>query len=106
MPIQRRVLWGSANPLSDPRLARLADILKALRTNSTLPEGVTCGGEFKDVEHQLPPRPPRHWKEYYVTPKVAGVARDKLRLVIGTGGEVFLTGDHYDDFRQILHIPG
>ncbi len=104
MPIRDRIIWGPINPLSDPRLAGLDHYVKSIRQGH-LPANVTGGRLFRNTLLDLPAKPHDHYREYDVETSVKGVDRGKLRLVLGNGGEVYITGNHYRDFRQIINMP-
>ena len=100
MPIRDRVLWGGKNPFSDARLQDLPSLIR----------GFKCGDYrgwhtevFQNREGNLPSKPEGYYREYYAGPRhVTG----SLRIVLGKGGEVFVSGNHYDDFRQVFGVPG
>lgn len=98
MPLRDRITWGAGNPLRDPRLANLPALVRDFKKGkSAWPIKV-----FKNRWVDLPFKPPGYYQEYYLGPKeVAGL----LRIVLGKGGEVYITGDHYHDFRQIVGMP-
>jgi guanyl-specific ribonuclease Sa len=104
MPIRDRIIWGVSNPFSDPRLVGLDQYIKGLR-KGLLPPNVTGGGIFANAFLDLPVKPHGYYREYDVEPTVKGKDRGKLRLVLGSGGEVYITGNHYRDFRQIINMP-
>lgn len=104
MPLRDRVIWGPRNPFSDPRLARLDEFVREIRRFRRLPPGVKGGQVFLNLAGDLPPKPPTYYREYDVTTAGTG-GRGKLRLVLGDGGEVYITGNHYDDFRQVINMP-
>jgi guanyl-specific ribonuclease Sa len=104
MPIRDRILWGRANPMSDPRLAGLDQFVRDAR-RGRLPRSVPGGRVFANIAGDLPARPLGYYTEYDVEPNAPGRDRGKLRVVLGRGGEVFVTGNHYRDFRQILNLP-
>ena len=56
---------------------------------------------FSNTERVLPLRPPGYYREYTV-PTPGSPDRGTRRLVVGTGGDVFYTDDHYATFRQVL----
>lgn len=56
---------------------------------------------FSNIERVLPARPPGYYREYTV-PTPGSADRGTRRLVVGTGGDVFYTDDHYATFRQVL----
>jgi len=110
MPIRDRIVWGSSNPFSDPRLLGLDGFVREIRLFRRLPRGVAGGSVFKNLRGDLPARPPGYYKEYDLTE--ARGNRGKLRLVLGNGGEVYLTGDHYGACpsnpsarRQVVNMP-
>lgn len=105
MPLRHRVIWGAHNPFSDPRLDRLDAFVRDIRMNRRLPPGVVGGSVFENRDLDLSPRPYGYYREYDLTQAEPG-GRDMLRLVLGDGGEVFITGNHYEDFRQVLNMPG
>lgn len=104
MPIRDRIIWGQHNPFSDPRLQNLDSYIRDLRRGRR-PRNVSGGSTFANANHDLPDRPHGYYREYDVTPSTPGANRGKLRLVLGQLGEVYITGNHYDDFRQIIHMP-
>ncbi len=104
MPIRDRVIWGQGNPFGDPRLARLDVLIRGIRRHGQLPPGVSGGRVFENYAGDLPQRPQGYYREYDVTTPAAD-GRGLLRIVLGTGGEIYITGNHYRDFRQILNVP-
>ena len=104
MPIRDRIIWGRHNPFGDPRLARLDEFVRDLQRYQRLPPGVKGGQEFENLQGDLPPKGPGYYREFDVAvPGAEG--RGALRLVLGRGGEVYVTGNHYDDFRQVIDMP-
>jgi ribonuclease T1 len=56
---------------------------------------------FANRERLLPGQRPGYWREYTVrTPGEDD--RGPRRLVVGSGGEVFYTSDHYASFRRVI----
>ena len=104
MPIRDRIIWGSKNPFSDPRLEGLDEYVKSIR-EGRLPRFVTGGGVFANALLDLPVKPFGYYREYDEEPTVKGKDRGKLRIVLGQAGEVYITGNHYRDFRQIINMP-
>ncbi|MHB8954830.1 MAG: ribonuclease domain-containing protein [Pirellulaceae bacterium] len=104
MPIRDRIMWGQVNPFSDPRLATFDFLVREIRLFRRLPPGVTGGSVFENRLGDLPAKPYGYYREYDVErPGAAG--RGKLRFVLGAGGEVYITGNHYRDFRQVVDMP-
>ena len=63
------------------------------------------GGTVFDNRHgDLPLKPHGYYREYDVVAP-ASEGRGKLRIVLGQGGEVFITGNHYEDFRYVINMP-
>jgi filamentous hemagglutinin len=58
------------------------------------------GAIFRNMEGRLPARPPGYYREYvHPTPGVSGPGPQ--RIVVGQGGEIYYTPDHYRTFIQI-----
>jgi|SRR6478609_3823509 guanyl-specific ribonuclease Sa len=104
MPIRDRITWGATNPFSDPRLGGLDEYVRGIR-QGRLPRNVTGGSVFANVFKDLPVKPHGYYREYDVVPTVNGQNRGTLRIVLGESGEVYITGNHYRDFRQIIDMP-
>lgn len=104
MPIRDRIIWGSNSPFSDPRLAGLDALIRDIRRFHRLPAGVKGGRVFENKDLDLPEKNPGYYREYDVVP-LAADGRGTLRIVLGLNGEVFITGNHYHDFRQIINMP-
>jgi ribonuclease T1 len=92
------------NPFADPRLASLDGLVRDIR-RGRLPPNVTGGSVFRNELKDLPPKEFGYYREYDVEPTVKGKDRGKLRIVLSRGGEVYITGNHYRDFRQIVNMP-
>jgi ribonuclease T1 len=59
------------------------------------------GTVFSNLERVLPARPAGYYREYtVVTP--GSDDRGTRRLVVGSGGDIYYTDDHYASFRQVL----
>ena len=62
------------------------------------------GTVFSNLERLLPARPAGYYREYtVVTP--GSDDRGTRRLVVGSGGDVYYTDDHYASFRQVIRGP-
>jgi ribonuclease T1 len=59
------------------------------------------GIPFQNREGILPNEPPCYYKEYTVQPQAGVTNRGSERLVVGRGGEVYYTPNHYSSFVRI-----
>ena len=108
MPLRDRILWGADNPFSDPRLSNLdlPTLVREFRQGRT-PPGWRAH-EFRNEWFDLPIKPAGYYWEYYLAiPELAG----NLRMVLGKGGEVYITGHFHAEsqqaeWRQIIGMPG
>jgi ribonuclease T1 len=74
--------------------------LDLIKTGRTLPYKKD-GSIFKNLEKVLPVNALDYYREYTVpTPKTTN--RGNRRLVIGKGGEVYYTDDHYNSFQKVI----
>lgn len=74
-------------------------VLRAIESGEPLPYEED-GGVFQNREGLLPEQPLGYYREYTVaTP--GSPDRGARRLVIGEGGEIYYTGDHYASFEEI-----
>ncbi len=86
-----RVAWRGDVDLA-PTLARIAAGESDPHRND--------GGVFQNREGLLPARSRGYYREYVVrTPGISHAGPQ--RLVLGSGGEVFYTHDHYRSFRRL-----
>jgi guanyl-specific ribonuclease Sa len=100
MPLRDRIVWAGEGTFSDSRLANFPQLIRDFR----------CGNyhgwhtkTFENREEGLPRKPYAYYREHYVGPQnVSG----SLRIVLGTGGEIYVSGNHYLDFRQVVGVPG
>jgi ribonuclease T1 len=58
------------------------------------------GATFENREDLLPDHPVGYYKEYTV-PTPGSDDRGARRIVLGRGGELYYTGDHYSSFSRI-----
>ncbi|MGT2754235.1 ribonuclease domain-containing protein [Streptococcus ovis] len=67
--------------------------------------GTSAGRTFRNREGSLPKTDMRGnnitYKEYDVNSKIVGDSRDKQRLIRGSDGSVYYTGDHYGTFIKV-----
>jgi ribonuclease T1 len=74
--------------------------LKLIKTGGILPYRKD-GSIFKNLENVLPVKALGYYREYTVpTPEIT--TRGDRRLVIGKGGEVYYTSDHYNSFQEVV----
>jgi ribonuclease T1 len=66
--------------------------------NGKAPQGYVGGTVFQNREGLLPQG--TAYKEYDVNPKVSGQNRGAERIVIGSDGSRYYTGDHYASFTK------
>jgi ribonuclease T1 len=59
------------------------------------------GAVFGNLERLLPAHQRGYYHEYTV-PTPGSRDRGARRIVIGQGGEIYYTDDHYDSFRAVL----
>jgi ribonuclease T1 len=79
--------------------AEIGRVLAVIDSGEPLPYEED-GGTFQNREGLLPDQPLGYYREYTVeTP--GSPDRGASRLVIGEGGEVYYTDDHYASFREI-----
>lgn len=65
---------------------------------------INKGSVFENRLGDLPAEPHGYDREYDVgRPGAAG--RGSLRFVLGSDGEVCITGNNYRDFRQVVDMP-
>jgi hypothetical protein len=101
MPIRDRITWGPHNPLSDTRLINLPILVRDFRVGR-LPQGWRGNRVWENRWLDLPIKPHGYYLEFYAgTPAETG----DLRIVLGQGGEVYLSGNHHRDWRQIVGMP-
>jgi hypothetical protein len=97
--------WGvktdSSSPLGDPRLIDLYSLVSDFRLGR-LPFGWRGNRVFENRYGDLPNRSHGYYKEFYLgfSPESGS-----LHVVLGRDGEVYVTGNNYDDFIQVLHLP-
>jgi len=89
------------SPLSDPRLSNLFLPVTDLR-NGRLPFGWRGNKVSENRYGDLPIRDCGSYREFYMG---TSAESGELRLVLGRGSEVYVTGNHYRDFIQVLHLP-
>lgn len=80
-------------------------VLAHVRTQGEAPPGIEGGRRFGNYEHRLPERDadgrPIRYQEWDLWPKVRGRNRGPERLVTGSDGRAWYTGDHYRRFTEV-----
>ena len=99
--IKWAVNTNSRNPLGDPRLIDLYSLVIEFR-RGRLPFGWRGNRVFVNRYSDLPVRPYGYYREFYLGNSAES---GSLRVVLGNGSEVYVTGNHYRDFIQVLHLP-
>jgi guanyl-specific ribonuclease Sa len=99
--IKWAVKTNSSNPLGDPRLNNLYSLVRDFR-RGWLPLGWRGNKVFENKYGDLPLRPYGYYKEFYMG---TSAESGSLRVVLGDRSEVYVTGNHYKDFIQVLHLP-
>ena len=90
---------GTAQIPSAEESGEIGRVLAAIDSGEPLPYEED-GGTFQNREGLLPDQPLGYYREYTVeTP--GSPDRGARRLVIGEGGEIYYSDDHYASFREI-----
>lgn len=92
-----------------PPPQKVTDVLKYVRENGKAPSGYKGGRTFENdgrgLGQKLPEMDangnPIKYQEWDVNPYTKGVNRGAERLVTGSDGSAYLTGDHYNTFSPI-----
>ncbi|WP_245581263.1 ribonuclease domain-containing protein [Propionicicella superfundia] len=63
-------------------------------------------GVFKNSQGRLPETPGVAYREWDVNPYTKGVNRGTERIVTGSDGSAYWTGDHYDTFLMFRGPTG
>lgn len=101
MPVRDRIMWGAGNPFSDPRLVNLPELVRNFRVGR-LPLGWRGNKVWENRWLDLPVKPPGYYREFYMgTSEESG----DLRIVLGQGGDIYVSGNHHRDWRQVLGLP-
>lgn len=86
----------------DPKLEeaiRVNDTFNRIKSGGALPYKQD-NTVFQNREGKLPSQAAGYYKEFTVSP-ASGSGRGATRLVVGAGGEVYQTNDHYTTFVKI-----
>jgi guanyl-specific ribonuclease Sa len=101
MAVRKRIVWGQSNPFGDPRLQYLDVLVRRFRRGDR-PHGWKGDKVWENRYQDLPVKPAGYYREYYMgTSATSG----DLRVVLGRGGEVYVSGNHHEDWRQVLEMP-
>lgn len=80
-------------------------VLAYVKAHGEAPPGTEGGRRFGNYEHRLPERDAQgralHYQEWDVQLKVRGRNRGAERLVTGSDGRAWYTGDHYRTFTEV-----
>ncbi len=80
-------------------------VLAHVRAHGEAPAGTEGGRRFGNYEHRLPERDAGgkaiRYQEWDVWPKARGRNRGAERLVTGSDGRAWYTGDHYRTFTEV-----
>jgi guanyl-specific ribonuclease Sa len=91
--------------LPDGVPAKVAKVLRHIDETGRAPEGYEGGRKFLNVEKLLPEKDAEGrritYHEWDVNPHRPGVNRGPERLVTGSDGRAYYTGDHYRSFKKI-----
>lgn len=80
-----------------PEAAETLDLVDA---GGPFPYPGKDGSTFGNFEGRLPKQPRGYYAEYTV-PTPGAESRGARRIIVGDGGELYWTGDHYDSFERI-----
>jgi len=106
-PVATNSVSSAQTPVSGLRTVAMAELPQQARDTLAL---IDKGGPFPydrdgivfgNNERILPQRQRGYYREYTV-PTPGSRDRGARRLVVGGGGDVYYTDDHYESFRQVL----
>jgi len=98
---------GAATPVSGLPTVKVQELPKeAVATLELIDKGGPFpydkdGSTFGNLEGLLPKQQRGYYREYTV-PTPGSRDRGARRLVVGRGGDIYYTTDHYESFRQVL----
>ncbi len=85
--------------------AKAIKVLEYVDANGKAPDGYEGGRTFGNVEKRLPQTVDKgnriHYREWDVNPHQQGVNRGPERLITGSDGSAWYTGDHYESFTKV-----
>jgi dienelactone hydrolase len=92
-------------PLPPGVPAKVAKVLQHVDETATALDGYEGGRNFLNLEKLLPEKDAQgrrlRYREWDVNPLKPGVNRGPERLVTGSDGSAYFTGDHYRSFKRI-----
>jgi ribonuclease T1 len=105
--------WGSTSTLGRPapilpavkrgRLPMEANqTLLLIRSGGPFPYPAKDGSTFQNREKQLPDKPRGYYREYTV-PTAGAPDRGARRIIVGRGGEMYYTDNHYRSFKLVVN---
>lgn len=77
-----------------------AATVRLIRQGGPFPYPENDGAVFHNFEHQLPQEPDGYYHEYTV-PTPGAPDRGARRIITGSGGQFWYTGDHYETFVRV-----
>ena len=94
---------ADSTPKSVPE--KVMTVLKHIDKNDSAMEGYEGGRSFGNFEKLLPQNDDKgqkiKYREWDVNPHIKGVNRGPERLITGSDGSAYYTGDHYKNFTKI-----
>lgn len=98
---------SSAGPEASGVPAQALRVLAHVKAHGQAPPGTEGGRTFGNYERRLPLQDaqghPIRYREWDLWPKVRGRNRGPERLVTGSDGRAWYTGDHYRTFTEVRH---
>ncbi len=80
--------------------AEAAETVELIEAGGPFPYPEKDGSQFGNFEGLLPERRTGYYREYTV-PTAGSADRGARRIVAGSDGELYWTGDHYSSFERI-----
>ncbi|HKX31010.1 MAG TPA: ribonuclease domain-containing protein [Blastocatellia bacterium] len=105
MPIVGTVFWGLGEQDRSPlRHHLLSQLDRHVQECNQVGVASRWHREvFRNTGNDLPRRPHGYYWEFRLT---NSSEPGTYRMVLGGGGEVFVTWDHYHNFLQVFRVPG